>query len=277
MVSFEITVEEFERFRNYIKHNVGISLSDQKATMVRGRLSKRVAQLGLSSFSDYYDFLVSDLTGEELTLFINAISTNVTSFFRSPYHWEFLKEYLKVLSAKKAKHKKLRIWSAACSSGEEPYTIAMVLKDNLKDFYDWDIKILATDISEKVLKKAVSGVYLEKDINGLSKFTISNHFDKTRQSDGSYAFAIKNELQSLITFRVFNLITDSFGIFKNKFDIIFCRNVMIYFDAPSRKALVDRYSNLLEPGSLLFIGDSEALTENKNNFALFNSSIYKRI
>ncbi len=277
MVNLEITTAEFDRFRNYIKSNVGISLSDQKASMVRGRLSKRVSQLGLGSFSDYYDYLLNDMSGEELTLFINAISTNVTSFFRSPVHWEFLKQYLPYLSELKGKKKKLRIWSAACSSGEEPYTIAMTLKDNLKDFDQWDIKILATDISQKVLAKAAKGIYSEKDVIGLSKFTLANHFDKSKSSDGSTVYKVKDELRNLIMFRSFNLVTDTFSIFKNRFDIIFCRNVMIYFDPPTRKALIDRYGNLLEPGSLLFIGDSEALTENKQNFSLVRSSVYKRI
>ncbi len=277
MVNIEITNTEFEKLRSYVKNNVGISLSDQKASMVRGRLSKRVNQLGLASFSDYYDYLVRDASGEELTLFINAISTNVTSFFRSPAHWEFLKLHLGALAEKKGSKKRLRIWSAACSSGEEPYTIAMTLKDNLRDFDEWDIKILATDISHKVLTKAVSGVYSDKDVLGLSKYTVANHFDRAKNGDGKVSYKIKNELRDLITFRTFNLITDSFAIFKNKFDIIFCRNVMIYFDPPARKALVDMYGNLLELGSMLFIGDSEALTDNKNSFALVRSSIYKKI
>lgn len=277
MINLEITTAEFDRFRDYIKNNVGICLSDQKASMVRGRLSKRVAKLGLNSFSEYYDFLVHDSSGEELTLFINAISTNVTSFFRSPSHWEFLKGHLKKVAEKKGARKKLRIWSAACSSGEEPHTIAMSLKDNMRDFHEWDIKILATDISQKVLSKAVSGIYTEKDVLGLSRNTLASHFKKISSHNDEPEYQVNDELRGLITFRTFNLVTDSFEIFKNKFDIIFCRNVMIYFDPPTRKALVDRYANLLELGSLLFIGDSEALTENKHNFLLAGPSIYKRI
>jgi len=276
LVNIEITTREFDTLRDYIKNNVGISLSDQKASMVRGRLSKRVNQLGLESFSDYYDYLVRDASGEELTLFINAISTNVTSFFRSPAQWEFFKEYLKTLQEKKG-NRKLRIWSAACSSGEEPYTIAMSLKDNLRDFSEWDIKILATDISQKVLTKAINAEYSRKDVIGLSGYTLANNFDKFRASDGDVAYRVKDELRNIIMFRTFNLVTESFSVFKNKFDIIFCRNVMIYFDPPTRKALVDRYASLLNTGSLLFIGDSEALTENKHNFALVKSSIYRKI
>jgi chemotaxis protein methyltransferase CheR len=277
LVNLEISQAEFDTLRNYIKSNVGISLSDQKASMVRGRLSKRVNQLGLGSFSEYYDYLVRDMSGEELTLFINAISTNVTSFFRSPSHWEFLKEHLKVLAEKKKGKKKLRIWSAACSSGEEPYTIAMSLKDNMRDFAEWDIKILATDISQKVLSKAIRAEYSQKDTIGLSAYTLTNHFEKFKENNGEIAYRVKDELRNLIMFRTFNLVTDPFTIFKNKFDLIFCRNVMIYFDPPTRKALVDRYAGLLEVGSLLFIGDSEALTENKHNFALMKSSIYRKI
>jgi chemotaxis protein methyltransferase CheR len=277
LVNLEISQAEFDTLRNYIKSNVGISLSDQKASMVRGRLSKRVNQLGLESFSEYYDYLVRDVSGEELTLFINAISTNVTSFFRSPSHWEFLKDYLKVLAEKKKGKKRLRIWSAACSSGEEPYTIAMSLKDNMRDFAEWDIKILATDISQKVLTKAIKAEYSQKDTIGLSGYTLTNHFEKFKTNDGEIAYRVKDELRNLIMFRTFNLVTEPFTIFKNKFDIIFCRNVMIYFDPPTRKALVDRYAGLLEVGSLLFIGDSEALTENKHNFALMKSSIYRKI
>ncbi len=275
MLNIEITPEEFEKIRNFVKSRVGISLSDQKATMVRGRLCKRLNELGMSSFSEYYRYLNSPEGEEEITNFINAISTNVTSFFRSPHHWAYLKEHLDELFLSKPK-KKVRIWSAACSSGEEPYSIAIFLRENLKDFDSWDIKILATDISHKALKKAIKGEFQQKDIESMQKWVVQRNFT-ARQTPTGVVYDIDPILKSKILFRTFNLVNDDFSIFKFHFDIIFCRNVMIYFDGPTRRTLISKFAKLLEKGGIFIIGDSEAIMENKAEFALIKSSIYKRI
>lgn len=275
MIGIEITEEEFEKIRSFVKNRVGISLTDQKSTMVKGRLHKRLNELGMRSFSEYYRYLNSAEGENEIISFVSAISTNVTSFFRSPKHWEFLKENMDKLFLSK-KQKRIRIWSAACSSGEEPYSIAIFLKENLKDFSSWDIKILATDISHKVLAKAIAGEYQEKDLSGMQKALVHRHFSSRKTASG-IVYDIDPELKSKITFRTFNLIHDSFSIFKFHFDIIFCRNVMIYFDGPTRKALISNFAKLLDKGDLLIIGDSEAIMENKSEFGLIKSSVYKRI
>lgn len=274
MHEIELRPEEFALFRKYIYEKVGISLSDQKSTLVKGRLNKRLNHLGLKSFRDYYDYLVSDLSGEELSFFVSAISTNVTSFFREGAQWKWLESYLPALVASK-REKKLRIWSAGCSSGEEPYTILMFLQHHLSDFEKWDIKILATDISHKILTKAMVGIYEEKTIESLSKTQLINSFSKVR-SDNGISFHILPHLREKVLFRLYNIVTDPF-FFKNRFDMIFCRNVMIYFDAPTRQDVVERFGSLLPKGSPFFMGSSESLTARNNSFKLIGSSIYEKL
>lgn len=273
MREIELRPEEFNLFRKYIYEKVGISLSDQKSTLVKGRLNKRLNQLGLQSFRDYYDHLVSDLSGDELTFFVSAISTNVTSFFREGAQWTWLEGYLPQLIASKP-DKKLRIWSAGCSSGEEPYTILMFLQHHLSDFDAWDIKILATDISSKVLLHAMRGAYEPKSVEPLSKEIILRSFESKKTEDGRYQ--IKDHLKSKILFRKYNLVTDPF-FFKNRFDMIFCRNVMIYFDEATRADLINRFASLLPKGAPLFLGSSESLTTHRDSLKLLGSSIYQRL
>lgn len=274
MLEIPLKPEEFTLFRRYIYEKVGISLSEQKTTLVKGRLNKRLNQLGLSSFRDYYDHLVQDRSGDELTYFVSAISTNVTSFFRESAQWTWLKEYMPELIASK-KEKKIRIWSAGCSSGEEPYTILMFLQTHLPDFEKWDIKILATDISSKVLSHAIAGQYDLKSVEQLPKDIVIKSFEKVRV-DNQVKYHVRPLLKEKVLFRMYNLITDPF-FFKNKFDMIFCRNVMIYFDDINRQQLVSRFAGLLPKGSPLFLGSSESLTTHKDTLKLLGSSIYRKL
>lgn len=274
MFDIELKPEEFTLLRNYIYKKVGICLSDQKTTLVKGRLNKRLNQLGIESFGDYYNYLIHDADGEELTFFVSAISTNVTSFFRESAQWSWLEEYLpKMVTSKK--EKKIRIWSAGCSSGEEPYTILMFLQENLRDFESWDIKILATDISSKVLFKAVKGLYEPKHIEQLPKDMVIRSFEKVHEQD-VVKYQIKSFLREKVTFRLYNLITDPFFI-KKEFDMIFCRNVMIYFDEINRNNLIGRFTTLLPKGAPLFLGSSESLTTHKSTLKLLGSSIYQKV
>ncbi len=274
MAEVELRPEEFELFRRYIYEKVGISLSDQKSTLIKGRLNKRLNELGLNSFGAYYDFLVHDESGSELALFVSAISTNVTSFFREGAQWKWLEGYLTHLIASK-REKKIRIWSAGCSSGEEPYTILMFLQHHLHDFDKWDIKILATDISSKVLGKAILGIYDPKNVESLSKEMMNRSFEKVRMPN-SIHYQVLPHLREKVMFRLFNLVTDPF-ILTNKFDMIFCRNVMIYFDDKTRHTLIGRFGTLLVKGSPLFLGSSESLTTHRETFKLLGSSIYQRL
>lgn len=271
MVEIELHSEEFELFRTYIYQKVGISLSAHKTTLIKGRLNKRLNLLKLSSFREYYDYLIRDESGEELSIFVSAISTNVTSFFRESAQWKWLESYLPALIASK-KDKKLRIWSAGCSSGEEPYTILMFLQHHLSDFDQWDIKILATDISHKVLSKAIKGEYDTKTLQGLSGEMVRRSFVKGEGEN----YQITAPLREKVMFRLYNLVTDPF-FFKNRFDMIFCRNVMIYFDDPTRHDLIGRFATLLPKGAPLFLGSSESLTSHRDTLKLIGSSIYQRI
>ncbi|GHV58842.1 SAM-dependent methyltransferase [Campylobacterota bacterium] len=270
-----ITAKEFELFRDYVYKKVGIALAPHKITLVQGRLSKRLRQLNLNTYKEYYDYMIKDPTGEEEFQLISAISTNVTQFFRESGQWDFLTEQLPSILATK-KEKKLRIWSAACSSGEEPYSLAMFLHTHIPDFSQWDIKILATDVSKRVLTKATSGIYEEKDIQGVPKHLLNSYFTLSKEGEGRVYTAV-DQLKNLITFRMFNLVYDSFGIFNSSFDIIFCRNVMIYFDGETQQKLISNYHKVLCNDGLLFVGHSESLTRNKEEFKLLRPSIYQKI
>lgn len=273
MYEIELKPEEFRLFRTYIYEKVGISLGQEKSALVKSRLGKRLHTLNMQSFKEYYNYLVHDETGEELLFFVSAISTNVTSFFREEAQWRWLQGYLSELIATK-KEKKIRIWSAGCSSGEEPYTILMFLQNHLKDFESWDIKILATDISSKVLSQAVLGHYDSKQVEQLPKNIVMQSFEKI-QSNNEIKYQIKPFLKDKVIFRLYNLVTDAF-FFKNKFDMIFCRNVMIYFDDTTRNELVGKFAQLLPKGSPLFLGSSESLMGHKEKLALLGSSIYQK-
>jgi len=179
---------------------------------------------------------------------------------------EYLKKHLSTY-----KEKKLRIWSSACSSGQEPYTIAIFLKENLKDFKSWDIKILATDLSKDILKRAIKGEYRPDDVKGLTKSHLQKYFTKIGQN-----YVVKKELKDMIVFKSFNLVTGNYEIFKNKFDMIFCRNVMIYFDKKTQYDVIDNLKNLLDNDSLLLLGHSESITTQVQSLKIVTSSIYTK-
>lgn len=267
-----LSKKEFELFKNYIYEHIGISLGEQKIYLVQARLAKRVKQLGLNDFSEYYHALVNDKTGNELEYLCSLISTNVTAFFRESKQWEFWKTHLH--SMLETKNHKLRIWSAACSTGEEPYSIAMFLDENAPDV---DVKILATDVSPRVLKEASSGVYGEKAVASLGASHLNKYFTKAHKED-KVVYGVNESLKRKIIFRGFNLVTGNYGLFKEKkFDIIFCRNVMIYFDKPTQTTLVEKFHKMLTKDGYLFIGSSEALTDIKTGFKSRSASIYQKV
>lgn len=269
----ELSTKEFIKFQQFIYEEIGISLGEHKRTLVQSRLRKWLLQYSLSTYMELYEMIRADKSGHMLIMLVNAITTNVTSFFREENQWAYLKENMSKLFD--LKHKKIRIWSAACSSGQEPYSIIMFLKEHLKDFHQYDIKILATDISEDILEKAMQGVYSQKDVEGLPKNIILKYFNPLKDERGAKCFEINQELQSYITFRTFNLVHGDFTIFKNKFDMIFCRNVMIYFDKPTQSKLLGKFSKLLGANSRLFIGHSESIQNKDAAYKLEAPSIYR--
>jgi len=258
----QITQREFKLFQKLIYSEFGISLSDKKLTLVQARLRKWVKQLNLETYQDLYEYFLDNKS--ELFLLADAITTNVTSFFREDSQWEYLKKHIST-----CKEKKLRIWSSACSSGQEPYTIAIFLKENLIDFNSWDIKILATDLSKDILRKALKGVYNKNDIKGLTKQHLQKYFNKIGEN-----YIIKKEIKDMIIFKSFNLVTGNYEIFKNKFHMIFCRNVMIYFDKKTQFEVIERLKKLLDNGSLLLLGHSESITTQVQSLKIVASSIY---
>ena len=270
-MEFKITSKEFDRFRTLIYDESGISLGQQKQSLLESRLSKRLRELGLETFSQYYDKVTGDPTQEEFTRMLDLISTNKTDFFRESKHFDFLRE---VILPELMPEKRIRIWSSACSTGEEPYTIAITLFEAVQNPREWDFKILASDLSTRVLAKAASGVYDEERFQSMSPDMLSRHFLRGR-GDSMGRFKVKPHLASMIRFRRLNLMDDNFPI-RNPLDLIFCRNVMIYFDRPTQETLVNKFHRYLKPGGYLFIGHSESLQWVSHPFMSLAPTIYQK-
>ncbi len=266
-----ITTEEFQRLRTLIYDESGISLGDQKRTLLTSRLSKRLRDLGLATFSEYYDQVTRDPSREEFTRMLDLISTNKTDFFREPKHFDFLRERI---LPELAGEMRIRIWSSACSTGEEPYTIAMTLYEGVSDPQQWDFGILASDLSTRVLAKAAAGLYATECVRDVPPEVVRRHFLRGRgSSDG--LLKVKPHLASMIRFRRVNLMDDRFPI-KSPLDLIFCRNVMIYFDRPTQERLVNKFYQYLKPGGHLFIGHSESLQWVEHPFKVVGPTIYRK-
>lgn len=270
-MDYTISVEEFQRLRTIIYEESGIALSDQKRTLLASRLSKRLRELGLETFSDYYDKLMEDPTREEFTRMLDLISTNKTDFFREPKHFEFLRD---VILPNMESERRIRIWSSACSTGEEPYTIAMTLFENVDNPSQWDFKILASDLSTRVLAKAAAGMYEEERFRDVPPDVLHRHFLRGR-GDSAGLFKVKPHLTGTIQFRRINLMDERFPI-KTPLDLIFCRNVMIYFDRPTQETLVNKFHRYLKPGGYLFIGHSESLQWVQHPFKAVAPTIYRK-
>ncbi|MCP5002867.1 MAG: protein-glutamate O-methyltransferase CheR [Planctomycetes bacterium] len=271
--------KEFDLFRGLIYKTSGISLAESKKELVKSRLSKRLTARNIGSFEDYYKFVTkADKSGEELVHLLDSISTNKTDFFREKKHFDFLNTKLlpELLTSKeKAKNKKLRVWCAASSSGEEPYTLAMTILDHVTPKKGgWDVKLLATDISTKILQKAIRGVYKEETVRDIPKNLLCAHFSKVNINNTIF-YQAKDHLKEIITFRRFNLMTPKFP-FKNKFDFLFCRNVMIYFDPETQERLVAKFYDFLPKDGYLFIGHSETLAKKATNFKYVQPALYQK-
>ena len=270
-MSATLTDKEFEQFQSLIYQQVGITLDTPKKTLLTSRLGKRLRELELSSYQAYYDRVSAKGGEEELTKLVDLISTNKTDFFREPVHFDFLREH--VLPQVQAT-RSLRIWSSASSSGEEPYTIAMTLSDAIPNRSQWDIKILASDISTRVLAKAASGVYEEARVAQLPPDIVRRHFLRGK-GEQTGNLKVRKSVAEMITFRRINLMAPAFPI-KTPLDVIFCRNVMIYFDRPTQAALMGKFYRYLRPGGFLFIGHSESLQWIEHQFTYVKPTIYQK-
>jgi len=266
---FQFSDADFRYLSKLAYENAGIVLSQNKYNLVYSRLSRRLRTLNLQSFQDYREYLSSN--SQEIENFINSISTNHTKFFRESHHFDHLRNGVLVpflQQAPASRGNRFRIWSAGCSSGEEPYTIASVVRRELRDAPNLDLKILATDIDTDILGKAERGEYQAAALADVPK-QYQEHF---RESGGKLQMSPK--VKELITFRQLNLLQP--WPFKGPFDVIFCRNVMIYFDNPTKTNLVERFTQQLKPGGWLYIGHSESLIGGHPGLKLVGRTIYRR-
>ena len=259
---------EFTRIKRRVYEVAGISLSDAKRTLVVSRLSKIVRAMELGSFDAYMDHLERGGSSRDSQNFINALTTNLTRFYREDHHFAHLRSYVGELIAAKPRGSRLRIWSAGCSTGQEPYTIGMDLLAAFPELRRWDFKILATDIDTTVIARAAQGVYPDNEAQGLSAERL-RAFE--RGSDGT--LRIPDAVRELISFKPLNLIGP--WPMKGPFDAIFCRNVAIYFDKPTQGEMFGRFNKLLAPNGFLYIGHSENLGAGGDGYRLVGKTIYQ--
>jgi len=268
---FDFTGQDFSRVQKIVYDFAGIDLNESKKNLVYNRLSKRIRFLDRTSFKDYLDY-VSEQGESEFVHLINAITTNLTFFFRENHHFEYLAETVipELIKANQSS-KKIRIWSAGCSTGEEPYSLAIVLKECVPK--GWDARVLATDLDTTVVQTGMAGVYKSDRLKGVSEARKKRWFLKgTGSMDGW--IKVKPGLQEIIDFGQINLMND--WPIKDTIDVIFCRNVVIYFDKPTQSKLFDRYADLLTNDGHLFIGHSESLYKVCDRFDLLGKTIYKK-
>jgi len=269
---FTLSPAEFDRIRELVREHTGISLSDAKRQLVYGRLSRRLRALKLTGFDEYIALLEKG-EPEELEEFTNAVTTNLTSFFREPHHFEFLaRELLPKLVANDKGARRLRIWCCAASTGEEPYSLAMVLREAQQLLTGWDTKLLATDLDSNVLAHGAAGIYTADRFQNMSAARLKNWF--TPVSGDAKRFSAVNELRHLLTFKQLNLMHE--WPMKGPFDAIFCRNVIIYFDKATQRTLFERMALLQRPGDYLFLGHSESLYRVCDKYDLIGKTIYRR-
>ncbi|MBN1942051.1 MAG: chemotaxis protein CheR [Phycisphaerae bacterium] len=261
--------EHFEEISALVHQLAGIHLHEGKKELVKARLAKRTRQLQLQSLDEYIAYVRNDTTGRELILMLDALSTNLTFFFRESKHFDYLRD--KMLPRLFQGQKKIRIWSAGCSSGEEPYSIAMLLRETLPSHSFLDVRILATDLSTRVLSTACRGVYDEDAFRDTPAVLVQKYFELV-QSRPKRIYRVLPLLRDMIHFARLNLM-DAWPM-KGPFDVIFCRNVMIYFDKPTQNRLVNRFYDLLADGGALLLGHSESLTGTKHRFRYSQPATY---
>ncbi|MBD8871444.1 protein-glutamate O-methyltransferase [Rhodanobacter sp. DHB23] len=267
---------EFRFLRDFVYEHLGISLGEHKRQLVQGRLARRLRALRLPDYAAYCELLRHDPTGE-LGELASVISTNVTSFFREPHHYELLEKQLlpQWIKKKRAEGGRLRIWSAGCSTGEEPYAMAMVLAEALEQngASSMDARILATDLSPQALEQARNGVYALDKLGGISEERRRRWMMRGAGEYEGYA-CVHPRLREMVTVQPLNLLHD--WPMRGPFDAIFCRNVVIYFDQPTKQKLFSRYAALLPAGGYLFLGHSESLHGINEDFELVGRTAYRK-
>ncbi len=266
MVSMEKRI--FDKLRKLVYQKSGISLGVHKEALVTSRVGKRMRKLGMDDFESYLEHLVADQSGQEVVQLLDVISTNVTHFFREARHFDVLADLLRHWSGQG--QSRFRLWCAASSSGEEPYTIAMIMREVLDP--GTDAKLLATDISTRVLEEARAGVYEDGHVEKIPRQLLKKYFNK-RAGTGKGLWEVHRTLKQLITFGRLNLSVFPYAL-KGPLDVIFCRNVMIYFDNDMRSRVLANMHKLLKPGGYLIVGHAESLTGLVSEFERVGPSVY---
>jgi chemotaxis protein methyltransferase CheR len=271
---FPLSQPEFDRLRELVREHTGIALSDAKRQLVYGRLARRLRALKLESFADYIR-LIERGEPAELEEFMNAVTTNLTSFFREPHHFEYLaREVLPALAARTDGANRLRIWCCAASTGEEPYSIAMMLREAQERLAGWDVKLLPTDLYSACLATPAAGIYTEERFKGMDPKRMSRFFEKGAGTQAG-KFRAREALRALVTFKQLNLMHE--WPMRGPFDAIFCRNVIIYFDKATQRTLFERMAALQRPGDFLFLGHSESLYRVSDRYELIGRTVYRRV
>jgi chemotaxis protein methyltransferase CheR len=265
-----LTAREFEQFRRLAYEKFGLDLRNGKETLVSARLGKKIRELNFRSFQEYYHHVLEDRTGEALIALIDALTTNHTSFFREPAHFEFLRQT--ILPGLRERDR-IAIWSAACSTGEEPYSIAFGLLEELGEAALAKIRILATDISTRVLANAQRGAYPTERFDGIPAHQLRRYLLRGEQRFKDW-YRVKPEVRAVVEFRRLNLVERFSHL--GPFPVIFCRNVMIYFDKPTQQDLVKRLAGCLEPGGYLLIGHAESLNGVDHPLRYVRPAIYRK-
>lgn len=264
---FTWTDADFDRVQKLIYQRAGISLHNGKHAMVYSRLSRRLRETGYRSFNDYLGWLESS-DGPEWQEFINALTTNLTSFFREDHHFKIFHEYLR----KHKQNSKFKVWCCAASTGEEPYSILITAIDALGS--QPNLTLMASDIDSKVLATAARGVYRLENMRNINDEQFRSFFLRGKGANAGFV-RIKPELQKLVDFKIVNLVKDSWP-FQEIFDVVFCRNVMIYFDGPTQRNVLERIYRVMAPGGLLFVGHAENFSESRDLFVLKGKTVYER-
>ncbi len=272
---FVLTDAEFKKLTNIVRELTGIVLGDHKREMVYGRLARRLRELGMQSFAQYCSLLDSQESETETGFLVNAITTNLTKFYRESHHFDFLTDHLKAICddpSRRTGDKSVLIWSAGCSSGEEPYSIASTILSKVPTMAQWQVKILATDLDTNMLATGQAGIYSKNSLQDIPSDYARVFQENTKVENDR--IHVRERAKDLVHFKQLNLLHP--WPMKKKYDVIFCRNVLIYFDGPTKEGLVKRYADMLVPGGMLFLGHSESLQNKIDKLTLIGRTAYRK-
>jgi chemotaxis protein methyltransferase CheR len=271
-IAKSITEKEFLLITEFLKRNYGVRIGPEKKSLLVSRLGSLLKDKGFDKFSQLYEYVMADRTGEAVVKLVDKLTTNHTFFMRESDHFEYFRNAILPWMEESIKERDLRIWSAGCSTGEEPYTLSMIINDHFEGKKGlWNTKLLATDISTTVLNKATAGIYSNEQIELLPPNWKVKYFDRISEEN----YGIKRQIKDDVIFRRFNLMEEVFP-FKKKFHVIFCRNVMIYFDENTKKTLINKFYDMTEPGGYLFTGHSESIGREQSRYKYIMPAVYRK-